>query len=205
MSVLPPLRQDLSLHDGPPAQDGSPTWMLHDPAANRFYALTWSAFEILSRWPLREPAAVVAAVNQQTTLDIQTDDLEGVIEFLMQHSLLDASDPADSARLLKSAAAAKLSVPQWLLKNYLFVRVPLVRPAQWLERWAPRIAWVSRRRVSRQASSRSTTMPNRSSNDKLVLAVSAACSSKARAMPSSFRFRSCEMVCCINMVTSFGQ
>ena len=142
MSVLPPLRQDLSLHDGPPAQDGSPTWVLHDPAANRFYALTWSAFEILSRWPLREPAAVVAAVNQQTTLDIQTDDLEGVIEFLMQHSLLDASDPADSARLLKSAAAAKLSVPQWLLKNYLFVRVPLVRPAQWLERWAPRIAWV---------------------------------------------------------------
>src|SRR5471032_2271648 len=62
----------------------------------------------------------------------------------------------------------------------------------------------SRRRVSRQASSRSTTMPNRSSNDRLVLAVSAACSSKARAMPSSFRFRSCERVCCINMVTSFG-
>jgi putative peptide zinc metalloprotease protein len=140
--VLPTLRQDLSLHEGPPAPDGTPTWVLHDPAANRFYSLTWSAFEILARWPLREPGAVLAAVNAQTTLRIDEEDLRSVNEFLLQHHLLDAENAADSARLARVAAAGKLSVAQWLLRNYLFFRVPVLRPAAWLERWAPRIAWM---------------------------------------------------------------
>jgi putative peptide zinc metalloprotease protein len=139
--LLPALRQDLSLHDGPGAQDGAPTWVLHDPAANRFYALSWSAFEILSRWPLRDPAAVLAAVNHQTTLQVDEEDLSSLVEFLMQHNLLDADSPTDSARLHTAARAGKLSIPQWLLKNYLFLRVPLFRPAHVLERWAPWVAW----------------------------------------------------------------
>src|ERR1700744_5766426 len=62
----------------------------------------------------------------------------------------------------------------------------------------------SSRRVSRQASSRSTSMPTRSSNDRLVLAVSVDCSSNARAMPSSLSAFNWVRVCCINIVTSFG-
>ncbi len=139
--MLPVLRQDLSLHDGPTAPDGSPTWVLHDPAANRFYALGWSAFEILSRWPLGDAAAVISAVNRQTTLSIDAQDLDSVIDFLVQHHLLDAGSPAATARLSSAAQAGKLSVPQWLLKNYLFMRVPLLRPARWLARWSSRVEW----------------------------------------------------------------
>jgi putative peptide zinc metalloprotease protein len=140
--MISALRQDLSLHEGPHARDGSPTWVLHDPAANRFYSLSWPAFEILSRWPLGDPAAIAAAVNRETTLEIDLEDLESVLEFVTQFNLVEAGTPADSARLLGLAAAGKLSIGQWLLKNYLFLRVPLWRPGRWLERWAPRIAWV---------------------------------------------------------------
>ncbi len=140
--MLPPLRQDLSLHAGPRTEEGAPTWVLHDPAANRFYSLSWSAFEILSRWTLQDPAELIAAVNGQTTLRIDAEDLRGVLEFLTQFSLLDAHTPADTARLLRVAQAGKLSAAQWLLKNYLFFRLPLWRPAPWLERCAPRIRWV---------------------------------------------------------------
>lgn len=116
--------------------------MLHDPAVNRFYSLSWTAFEILSRWPLQDPSRVLAAVNAETTLCIDEEDLHDVVKFLAQFHLLDALTAVDSARLLESSAASRLSVPKWLLKNYLFLRVPLVHPAAWLARWAPRVAWV---------------------------------------------------------------
>ena len=45
--LLPPLRQELTLHAGPDQQDGSPGWVLHDPAANRFFLLGWASFEML--------------------------------------------------------------------------------------------------------------------------------------------------------------
>jgi putative peptide zinc metalloprotease protein len=140
--MLPALRQDLSLHEGPTAEDGSPTWVLHDPPANRFYALSWPAFEILSRWPLGDPASIAAAVNRETTLAVDREDLEAVTRFLAQFSLLEAGTPEGTARLARAAAAGRLSIWQWLLEHYLFVRLPLWRPAAWLERWAPRVAWL---------------------------------------------------------------
>jgi putative peptide zinc metalloprotease protein len=139
--MLPMLRQDLSLHDGPPGESGAPSWVLHDPAANRFYSLSWPAFEILSRWSLGDSVAVLTSVNQQTTLEVDEEDLGNLIEFLMQHNLLDAETPADSERLTRMARAGHPSIPEWLLKNYLFLRVPLFRPARWLDRWSAWVAW----------------------------------------------------------------
>jgi len=141
---LPPLRQELTLNAAPAAPDGSPTWTLHDPAANRFYELGWPAFEILSRWSLGSAEAVVAAVNAQTTLTIDGDDVAALAQFLLGHHLTLAASAADSARLAQSAARHKPSVPMWLLKNYLFLRVPLVRPMPFLRRVYPWIAFVYR-------------------------------------------------------------
>jgi putative peptide zinc metalloprotease protein len=139
--MLPALRQDLSLHAGPADQDGAPTWTLHDPAANRFYRLGWIAFEILSRWPLRDPQALLAAVGRETTLRLDTEDLKSVLEFLSAYNLLEARGPADTFRLAAKARGAKPSRAQWLLQNYLFFRVPLFRPAALLNRCAPWVAW----------------------------------------------------------------
>lgn len=139
--MLPALRQDLSLHPGPAAEDGSPTWTLHDPAANRFYRLGWIAFEILSRWSLNDPQAVLNAVRRDTTLQVDGQDLMSVLEFLSGYHLLDALGPADTGRLAQAARAAKPSRMQWLLKNYLFFRMPLFRPAAFLDRCAPYLKW----------------------------------------------------------------
>jgi putative peptide zinc metalloprotease protein len=139
--LLPALRQDLSLHPGPDEQDGSPTWTLHDPAANRFYRLGWIAFEILSRWPLDDPQAILNAVGRETTLRVDGHDLMAVIEFLSAYNLLDAIGSADTQRLTRAMGAAKLTHAKWLLKNYLFFRMPLVRPGAFLDRCAPYVKW----------------------------------------------------------------
>lgn len=139
--LLPALRQDLSLHPGPAAEDGSPTWTLHDPASNRFYRIGWAAFEILSRWHLRDPQAVLQSVQRQTTLQADDSTLMQLFQFLAQHHLLDAAGQAETERLLAEVKAGKLSKTQWLLKNYLFFRIPLVRPAAFLDRCAPYVRW----------------------------------------------------------------
>jgi len=139
--LLPALRQDLSLHPGPTAEDGSPTWHLHDPAANRFYRLGWTAFEILSRWHLRDPRAILQAIARQTTLQTDDEAFVQVLGFVMQHHLIEAVGEADTAQLLAAVNAGKLSKTQWLLKNYLFFRIPLVRPAAFLDRCAPYVRW----------------------------------------------------------------
>lgn len=142
---LPPLRQELALNPAPPAPDGSPCWTLHDPATHRFYQLGWAAFEILSHWSLGTAEAVVAAVNTHTTATVTVEDVAGVVLFLQGHHLTQATGAQDTARLAASAAAHRPGLAMWLLKNYLFLRVPLVQPMAFLRRAYPWVAFVYRR------------------------------------------------------------
>lgn len=134
-AALPALREDLSLYPAAPAADGSPAWHLADPAANRFYHLGWAAFEILARWQLGSAEAIVAAVNGETTLHIGLAEVDDIVRFLGQHQLLEASSERDSARFLGQLAARRTGWLSWLVKNYLFFRVPLVQPSRFLDRW----------------------------------------------------------------------
>ena len=110
--------------------------MLHDPAGNRFFQIGWPAFEMLSRWPLDDPEAIVASVNAETTLRLTMDDFESLVRMLHHQHLLVAVSPADTGRLAHAAAAHKLSHAMWLLKHYLMIRVPLWRPMPFLRRFA---------------------------------------------------------------------
>ena len=139
--MLPPLRQDLALHPGPDAPDGSPTWTLHDPASNRFFALSWPAFEILARWGLGSVEALLTSIHAETTLKIGAPDVQGLLQMLAGNHLLVAASAQDSLRLGEEAKAQHLPAGQWLLKNYLFFRLPLLRPMHWLQRMSPWVRW----------------------------------------------------------------
>lgn len=144
-AVLPVLRDELAVHPGPTGRDGSPTWTLHDPLSNRFFRIGWPAFEILSRWHLGEPAAICAAIETDTVLVVDEEDILDVAEFLARGQLLKADTPAAVERLLSIHQAGKSSWLTWLLHHYLFFRVPLVRPDAWLGRTLPRVAWLGSR------------------------------------------------------------
>ncbi|QDQ29278.1 HlyD family efflux transporter periplasmic adaptor subunit [Chitinimonas arctica] len=134
------------MHAGPPQADGSPSWMLHDPAANRFYQLGWPAFEILRHWALGWAEPVIERVNGSTTLNIDSEEVAAVSDFLARHNLLLADRPEHTDRLVRQARASKLSHAMWLLKHYLFFRVPLLQPMPLLRRLAPAFEWVCRPR-----------------------------------------------------------
>ncbi|MEN3030261.1 HlyD family efflux transporter periplasmic adaptor subunit [Chromobacterium amazonense] len=141
---LPPLRQELTLHTGPAQSDGSPSWMLHDPSANRFYQLGWASFEMLSRWQLGNGPELLASVNAETTLQLNPDDLRQLLLFLRQHQLLQAGSESESDWLWRLHLAGKPGYAMWLLKNYLFFRIPLLRPEAALNWALPRLGLLFR-------------------------------------------------------------
>lgn len=138
MTRLPLLREELALLPGPVLADGQPSHTLHDPVRNQFFQIDWPTFEVLCRWHLGEPAAIAAATRRDTTLQLHDDDVDAVLTFLRDNQLLQPQPgaAADYAARLKQRRG---SFGQWLLHNYLFFRVPLVKPDAWLGRWAPRL------------------------------------------------------------------
>lgn len=139
---LAPLREELTLYPGPTALDGSPTWTLHDPANNQFYRIGWLEFEILSRWHLGTTDAVAVRVSEETTLDIDGDDVKHVLTFLLRHDLARPLGSGGTVRLVKKAARARHHWAMWLLKHYLFLRIRLVRPDRFLTATYPLVAWI---------------------------------------------------------------
>ena len=65
-NVLPPLREDLVLHQGAAQNDGAPSWMIEDPLRGRFFRIGWLEYEVLQRWYLGNAQAVAEAVSRQT-------------------------------------------------------------------------------------------------------------------------------------------
>ena len=139
-SPLPQLREELTLHPGPVSGEGGPTWSLQDPVRNQFFRIDWNTFEILTRWHLDDATSIVDAVNSETTLNIDDDDIVNVVKFLTENELLRVDGAAGSRRFTEIAKRRKAGWGKWLLHHYLFFRVPLLRPDRLLERL---LRWVA--------------------------------------------------------------
>lgn len=137
----PRLREDLTLHVGPPDRDGAPTWTVHDPARNQYFAIDWIAFEVISRLALGSPQAVCDRVNAETTLHLEPDDIAIVLQFLDQNELVQRTDREGVAQLANKQAATATSWLQKVLHGYLFFRIPIFRPDAWLGRLLPHMAF----------------------------------------------------------------
>jgi putative peptide zinc metalloprotease protein len=126
---LPPLRDDLELLSAPDAPDGSPCWTIYDPVRNRYFRIGHESFEAIARWSLSRPRAIADAVSRETGLALQGEDVVKFYQFLSANTLTRADDLDLLARL---AALRRVSWYVWLLHNYLFIRIPLVRPDRFL-------------------------------------------------------------------------
>lgn len=140
--LLPRLREELRLLPAAGNADGTPAWVVQDPINNRFFRIGWLDFELLLRWANATAKSVAEAVTAETTLDVDEADVQALVMFLDQHSLLRVDSQQAVERLNLRAKALKKSPAEWLLHNYLFFRVPLVRPQEWLAAAMPFLSWV---------------------------------------------------------------
>ena len=141
-TLLPPLRDDLRLFPGAPHADGSPSWTIQDPVRNVFFRIGWLEFELLARWHLQDPEAVLAAAARETLLAPERDELLALVAFLTEASLVSIHDPTHTRQLYELHRRSRLSRATWLLHHYLFFRIPLWHPDRWLQRMLPYVDWL---------------------------------------------------------------
>jgi putative peptide zinc metalloprotease protein len=135
--MLPSLREELTLHPGLPTREGAPTWALHDPVRNAFFSLDWLSFEVLCRWDLGDPDTIVAAIDAETTIHAEPDDVKAVLRFLVDNELIRNPTAQGTRWYQEQATRRKTSLATWVLHHYLFFRLPLCRPDRWLGRLLP--------------------------------------------------------------------
>ncbi len=134
--TLPPLRQEILLHPGPTNHDGSPSWVLEDPGRDLFFQIGWMEAEILARWHLETAEKITDSVNSETTLHVDSDHILNVSRFLVFNSL--TRDGSAVGRFLREVRMrSEGSLGKFLLSNYLFFRIPLLKPDRFLSRTLP--------------------------------------------------------------------
>ena len=79
-------------------------------------------------------------VNQQTPLNVTTDDVRALVKFLSDNQLLRITNKADVAKAMARAQSMQKSLFETVLHNYLFFRLPLLRPQTWLASLQPFLA-----------------------------------------------------------------
>ncbi len=133
-STLPPLREDIQLLPGPRSHDGSPSWNIYDPVCNKFIRVGWLAFQLLSRWHRGNVEQLLQDVRENTTANVDDSDIEVLIKFLHSNNLTRDSASGSSADYLAQYNATKANWYTWLIRNYLFFRIPVCHPHRFLKR-----------------------------------------------------------------------
>lgn len=131
------VREDLRLSQGRPAPDGSPIWLVHDPLTQRYHELDLVGFTLLSQAPgCTSPEEVSTKASVACSQAITVDDVNLFVR-QMEAAGLTAGQSQNWRSLWTRQQAQKHGVFTWMLHNYLFIRVPLFRPQNFLKATLP--------------------------------------------------------------------
>ena len=132
---LPALRQELRIEPGAPLVNGAPSWTIFDPIRHAFFQIGQLEVAILSLWPGRTAQDVQGALLERGyDIDETRKATAQMIEFCIAHGLTERPPGDAVATLVERRERTRRSWWRMALDNYLFFRVPLVRPARFLER-----------------------------------------------------------------------
>ena len=134
--VVPTLRQDLRLHPG--TEDSvEANWLIYDPLAHRYHEIDERTYRILQHWRGNmELEALAAHVTGQLADQVSVDDLYQLMTMLDQAGLF--CEPLAGWRsVYRKQQDMRRGPIAWLLHNYLFIRVPLLKPDAFLQTTLP--------------------------------------------------------------------
>ena len=140
-AVLPELRQELRLERGAVGPGGAPAWLIVDPVQHRYVQIDEAAFQLLSCWQAGQPfAALTDAMANEFEAKVSADDLAQFVRFLEANNLTVEAPAGDWRHYSALAKRAEHGWLMWLVHNYLFIKLPLVRPEPFLKRALPLVA-----------------------------------------------------------------
>lgn len=128
---VPSFRKDIKILRGPDDTDGTPTYSLYEPVKGKYFRLTWyeaAIFEVIR--PGMTLKQLAAALQKRMAVKITPADLQSFFWDAQQNQLLDTK--RDSKDILKEYDSAKTNPFLWLFFHYLYVRIPLFHPDEFL-------------------------------------------------------------------------
>ena len=132
--ITPTIRQNLQLLPGTPMEDGSPSWLLYDNLRNKYFTLGINAFRMLKHWIAGIDSKKFIEEIEKQGLAIEEDQLNDFIFFLKTNSLISHNTSEDVQILIQQHQSQQ---KHWFLKlihNYLFFKIPLIKPDRFLDR-----------------------------------------------------------------------
>lgn len=142
--VLPPFRNDIKLFLGPDAEDGSPTYTIHDPVKGDYWKISWPESLVLQYYtPGITVDDLVDLINTRTTCQVTVDEVLGFFSQAKAHNLLKVEKTSD--QLYGEWEATRKS--SWSFLTNLFIRIPLFNPDKFLSKTLPFVLFL----VSRPA------------------------------------------------------
>ena len=141
--VLPTLRQELSIIPAPRGDDGAPMWYIFDPVRNAFHTLSKQAVNILANWRKESADHALKRLNSSyPDMDLEEQDLKDLVEFLYREKLTQNPPTNDPEILARQEAAMRKPFHEQLIHKYLFFRIPLFQPQNFLKMMAPFVAFM---------------------------------------------------------------
>ena len=139
--TLPGLRQELRIEPGAPLVTGAPSWTVFDPVRHLFFQIGRIEFGIFSHWADGSLAGIGDDLAGEGLDEAETRSaVSSVVEFSLANSLTVAPLADTVATMTRQRDAARREWWKWLVDHYLFIRIPLVKPAAFLERTLPLVA-----------------------------------------------------------------
>lgn len=136
----PVVRQDLSLTKTEAGVDGSPGWILQDELSGRYFRLGQTQVELLPYVDGRSPAEVLAQYSIDYGEELEESEVEGLMDFLRKNNLVEVD--ATQERWLNTQRNQRPSLLAHMAKSYLFFRIPLFKPDNFLEKTLPLVSWL---------------------------------------------------------------
>ena len=132
--ITPNIRQDLQIFPGTAMEDGSPSWMLYDGLTNKYFTLGLNAFRMLKHWIAGVESKLFIEEIEKKGISIHEEQLNDFISFLKLNDLIIHQNSEDVKILIHKYQSQQ---KHWLFKlihNYLFFRIPLIKPDKFLDR-----------------------------------------------------------------------
>ena len=137
--VLPKIRNDLKLLETSVSEDGSKRWLLFDPIQNKYFDIALDTFELISNWQSDIELEEFIKILEDKNYEIDKESLQTFIDFLINNNLIVCDDSKYTSRMINIQKQSKQNIFKWLIHNYLFIRIPLLKPDKWLEKNRSRV------------------------------------------------------------------
>lgn len=130
---IPILRQDLRLLSGSKDEAGENSWLLYDPLRHQYFALSRTALLLLRYLPKVSSIDELKTHIESDDAHIDDQDIEAFIQFLTGNFLSVGSDMAHVEKIRVAQKNRQHHWFMWLVHNYLFIKIPLIRPDRFLD------------------------------------------------------------------------